>query len=572
MKLSQTKLIRFFDKSYSLQRGIEHWREVSQRGQKGIRSILSERWLQETIMLVRLGWRFIYDLAKVEIDFALGTADQEGQMQKNPENEGNLADNEDSDMEQDSELSDSLSGGQVDPETAIGQLKTLKAFCEHLDTIDLEKFEDFDDDKIAGILDAAESALKIKLQKVLKSIPSLDRKLSADRLMASLAKNLTPAQLEAIEHQATGEENKLFDMIGHYFMAATTVGPLLSQKPPAIYDQKASKLKPIDGSHILNLDYVDLDEDRVLHLKGEDFLLYDGATKQSALLPSISDYRGFKLLGHTASKSKAYFTCKDAAFRSYVGELRVPARGPSTEIGEAPFLIGNSEQDDDRYLSRHFALHRDLLVALEHDLEKIRLAVWKLGDERPSLKMLEEVDDLCIIDESSRDLFQEFKSLNIYTRRTAMIANSRQALIAVHIYSDYDYDSFGKTRIAGLCLAGVNFETKSHLALSKLEFETSLDRDAINYDYHLFKLKSKANTLACLSLDSRAGKCIVQALTGQKIVKILERPLPRRFPRLESDFQFMQVFCQRLMKMTFWRVEKRESKFKLMAYSWKVNL
>ena len=542
--LAWTKLAKSFDRTFEqLKSSLEHWKNKCSKGETKVLDLLSERWLQGKLLELELRWKIIYDLIQEDADRLL-QALEEGRTIEGFDNE------------------------------VLPGFKKFKQLCEHLATFDLEKFEEIDDEKIAGILESFDPRELIGISFVLHKTEVLNHKLSADRLMASLAKNLTPAQLEAIEQPAAGEVQKRSAMLEYLKTILVVTGRLLNPNPTFVYEELASRFKVVNNHDIREVNYVDLDEDRILQNLSGSLLIYDLSAKTFTELKTPEDfYHNFRLLGYVPSLSKAYYTCRPKSPESCLFEVHVPAKGHEKETAEPPTFIVSKEDHTSNFYN-FFALHDQVLVGLEINITEVELflEIWKLGAQPPVSKSKTLLQDLCIIDESSRDLFQEFKSLNIYTRRTAMIANSRQALIAVHIYSDYDYDSFGKTRIAGLCLAGVNFETKSHLALSKLEFETSLDRDAINYDYHLFKLKSKANTLACLSLDSRAGKCIVQALTGQKIVKILERPLPRRFPRLESDFQFMQVFCQRLMKMTFWRVEKRESKFKLMAYSWKVNL
>ena len=95
--------------------------------------------------------------------------------------------------------------------------------------------------------------------------------------------------------------------------------------------------------------------------------------------------------------------------------------------------------------------------------ELLTLNIWQLSaDQPPILSSRSLLEDLCIIDESSRDLFQEFKAEVNRDRRplfalNEVIANGRQVLVAVCTH--FRDDAWHCLGVKAVYLAGINYKT-----------------------------------------------------------------------------------------------------------------
>ena len=214
-----------------------------------------------------------------------------------------------------------------------------------------------------------------------------------------------------------------------------------------------------------------------------------------------------------------------------------------------------------------YSLHRKRLAVLQVDPHQGSLSamLWQLSLQSPALKMTAALDGLRLTDESSKDLFQEFKeAVKRNFEDMTIITNGHQLLVACSI----DAEDQEKQPVKQVILVGVDLEFNSSLSVTKIEVKKLPSQFEVVHPHSLFKISLRSNVLACLVVDSLARRWQILALRKQRIERLATHRLPPGFPilkRLEDEEIHMPVFDQRSLQINFWNLEKKAEKVSVVA-------
>ena len=527
---------------------IQEWKGSQPKDSVRAGGLLSERWLQGKLMSLGFLWKVFYDYAGEDIDAAIQLEDGSSEVKK-------------------------------EESEAAHDLKILKALCEQLAAFDLEKFEDIKEEKLAELLEPLETSFKTELRESIRTIPALNKEVNADRLMASLAKNLTPAQLEAVEHPPDEFEAEYFADIAHYYSGFVNFikKRLMIENSTLIIDETLpSKYMTFKDENLFSLDYVDLASNRILYSDVHGIATDDRSTKNRTRFIMPETFTDFKSLGQISSLSKAYIECTTYSDidrhdkRTCVFEVCLPSTEQDFEkdIKGINVIISKADHSG-KQVQYFFALHDRRLTGIEVNRRSENLTVfnWELNVGKPSLETKVSMEDLCIIDESSRDLFQEFKDkVKEMPSKAAIIAKDNQLLIAHYFRTNPE----GTEGVSHVFLLGLSLKTKERIVITKLNFPLTAIENSASYRnfgdlYSLIRLQAKSGALACLITDLAARKCHVYALKGLKIVRLVSCRMPPRFAHLYVTADRDPVIDARRLRLTFWTKEKVEGKLALTA-------
>ena len=527
----------------------EHWKKAQTQGLNGPSAPLSERWLHHYLLGLNLYWRIFYDYAKTEIDSLEQTA-TEGM---------------DDGTRKDMMLKRVLA------------LKRLQACCEQLAAFDLEKFEAIEESVLIEFVERVQNALPSStycLEGVILGIPKLNQELDRGRMKASLAKNLTPAQLEAAEQKRDFiPDSSLSPRTYCAEMVKFFQSHLLNPNSIRFIEKSGmwQYTEMVTHPH-LTFGYFDIGDNRYIFDCINSINCYDpnlSTEGNSRILITEKSPFSLKLLGYLPSLSKALFTTFHTDQRCLY-EFPVPPAGQSPDPAhpvQPTAIVGLVEDEKVRYC---FSVQGLRIFALEVRLAQetsVSIMELQLGEGQPTLVRKETLETASITEHCGPTLL-EFKELLKRNRlqnpgNTEVISNGRHLLIFTR---PQDF-CFSEGKISHMILAGIDLVNRRKLALLKIKVMVYESKwNGFPGYLKLFRMPTSSR-LACLYIDPVARWSQIFVFKNHKIQQLVDAALPREFPELHTV-----VFDARCLAFTAWEKVKKEGTVALVDKMFRLNL